>query len=70
MTFLISFPNILRRTMGLNDFGESYNFLLGLGMMIVNEDLKYNGHDSNSKHTLVILMIFSRYTLSLIIHLR
>jgi len=45
MTFSISFPNILRRTMGLNDFGESYDFLLGLGMMIVDEDLKYNGHE-------------------------
>ena len=61
MTFSISFSNILRRTMGLNDFGESYDFLLDLGIMIVDEDLKYNGHDSNTKHMSVILMIFSRH---------
>ena len=51
--------------MGLNDFGESYDFLLDLGIMIVDEDLKYNGHDSNTKHMSVILMIFSRHTSSL-----
>ena len=56
--------------MSLNDFGESYNFFLGLGMMIVDEDLKCNSHDSNSKYILVILMIFSRHTSSLMIHLR
>ena len=70
MIFSISFPNILRRTIGLNDFRESYDFLLGLGMMIVDEDLNCNGHNSNSKYVLVILMIFSRHTLLLIIHLR
>jgi len=56
--------------MGLNDFRELYNFLLDLGIMIVNEDLKCNHHDPNTKHMLVILMIFSRHTSSLMIHLR
>jgi len=39
-------------------------------MMIVVEDLKYGGHNPYLKHTLVILMIFSRYASLLTIHLR
>jgi len=40
MTFSMSFSRVLKRTMGLNDFGESYNSLLGFGMMILIEVLK------------------------------
>ena len=41
MTFAISFPKVLRRTMGLKDFGKLYDSLLGLEIIIVNEVLKY-----------------------------
>ena len=70
MTFLISFPNMLRKTMGLKDFRELQDSLFSLGMMIVVEYLKCNGHNSNSKQVLAILMIFLRHALSLMIHLR
>ena len=40
MTFSMSFPKVLRRMMGLNDFGESYDSLLDFGMTIVTEVLK------------------------------
>ena len=43
MTFLISLPIVLKRTMGLNDLGESYDFLLDLGITILVEILKYDG---------------------------
>ena len=40
MTFLISFPRVFSKTIGLNDLGELYNVLLGLGMMTVVDLLK------------------------------
>jgi len=40
MTFLMSFPNILRRIIGLKTLGESYKFLLGLGMIMDVDTLK------------------------------
>jgi len=40
MTFSISLPKVLRRTMGLNAFGELYDILLGFGITIVVEILK------------------------------
>jgi len=40
MTFSMSFPRVLRRMMGLNNFGKSYDFLLDFGMTIVIEVLK------------------------------
>jgi len=43
MTFSMSFPDVLRRTIGLNTLGELYNSLLGLGMMINVDTLKYEG---------------------------
>ena len=43
MTFLINFPNVFRSTMGLKDFGESYDVLLGFGITIVVEFLKWLG---------------------------
>jgi len=43
MAFSMSFPKVLRRMMGLNDFGESYNFLWDFGMMMVIEVLKWDG---------------------------
>jgi len=40
MTFLMSFPNVLRRKMGLKALGKLYNFLLGLEMMMDVDTLK------------------------------
>ena len=40
MTFLISFPNVLSKTMGLNDLGVLYEVLLGFGMTMVVDILK------------------------------
>jgi len=34
---------VLRRTMGLKDLGESYDFLLGLGMIMDVDVLKWEG---------------------------
>jgi len=56
--------------MGLNALGESYDFLLSFGMMMDDEFLKCEGQYSNSKHVSVILMIFFRYTESLMMILR
>jgi len=70
MTFLISFSKLLRRIMGLKDLGESYNSLLGLGMIIVDEVLKCKDQNPNSRQVSAILLIFSRHALSLTILLR
>ena len=43
MTFLTSFPKVLRRKIGLNNFGESYNSLFGFGMTIVIDVLEWVG---------------------------
>jgi len=43
MTFSMSFPNVLRRTIGLKVFGELYDSLLDLGMMMDVDTLKYKG---------------------------
>ena len=40
MTFSMSFPNVFKRMMGRNDLAWSYNVLLGLEMIIVDEYLK------------------------------
>ena len=56
--------------MGLKDFSELYNILLGFGIMIVIEFLKWLGQYPISKHTLAIVMMFFKHVLFLIIHLR
>jgi len=43
MTFLISLPNILSKTIGLKALEESYDFLLGLEIMMDVKTLKCNG---------------------------
>ena len=42
MTFLISFPKVLRRIIGQNIFREMQAILLGLVMMIKENVLKYD----------------------------
>ena len=41
--FSKSFPVVFKRTIGQKDFGESYTVLLGLGMTIVVDVLKWDG---------------------------
>ena len=43
ITFLINLPSIFSKTIGLNDFGESYEVLLGLEIIIVDDLLKWLG---------------------------
>ena len=40
MTFSISLPTVLNRTIGLNNLEESYNGLLDFGIMTVVDLLK------------------------------
>jgi len=70
MTFLISLPIVLKRTIGLNDLGESYNFLLGLGITIIVEVLKCDGQYPKLMHALAIQMKVSRHSMSSNIILR
>ena len=43
MTFLMSLPSIFNSTIGLNIFRKSYEALLGLGMMMEDDVLKFDG---------------------------
>jgi len=61
MNFSINLPNIFRRTIGWNILKESYEALLGLEMMIVNNILKYNGQCSKLIYTLAILIMFFKH---------
>jgi len=42
MTFLMSFPKVLRSIIDLKDLEELYNFLLGLGIIMDVEILKWD----------------------------
>ena len=68
ITFSISFPSMLRRTMGLKALGELYDFLLGFGIIMDVKILKCEGY--NSKHASAILIILFKHIVSLIIILR
>jgi len=46
ITFLINLPSMFSKTMGLNNLGELYEDLLGLGMITVNNLLKWLGQYS------------------------
>ena len=67
MNFLMSFPKVLRSMIGLK---ESYDSLLGFGMIMDVNILKWDGQLPNLKHTSVILIILFRHELFLTIHLR
>ena len=70
ITFLINFPNVFRSIMGLKDFSELYDVLLGFEITIVIEFLKWLGQYPISKHALAIAMMFFKHILSLMMHLR
>ena len=56
MTFSISFPKVLSNTIRRKDLGKSYDGLLGLGMMTIDDSLKWFGQYPKSIHALAILM--------------
>ena len=62
MTFLISLPIVLRRTMGWKNLGWSYVGLFGLGIITVEECLKWLGQCPKSMHTSAMLMMWDRHT--------
>jgi len=66
----MSFSSVLRRMIGWNALGESYDSLFSLGITIIVDNLKYNGYEPSSKQALAIFMILLRYASLLIIHLR
>ena len=70
MTFLMSLPTVLRRTIDLNNLGELYNFLFGLGITTVVDILKCDGQYPKLIQTLAIWIIVLRYSSSLRIVLR
>ena len=70
MTFSISFPRVLSRTIGLKDLGESYDGLLGLGMITIDDILKWFGQYSKLMQALVILMMLVIQSLSFMMDLR
>jgi len=65
MTFSISLPTVLRRTIGLKALGESYDFLLGLGITIIVDLLKWESQYPTSIQALVMLIITLRQLSSL-----
>ena len=43
MTFLISFPKVLSNMIGWKDLGKLYDGLLGLGIITIDNNLKWFG---------------------------
>ena len=70
ITFSMSLSTVLRRTIGLNNLGELYDFLFSLGITTVVDFLKCEGQYPNSMHVLAMWMIILRHSLSLRIFLR
>ena len=70
MTFSISFPRVLSKIISLNDLGELYNTLLGLGMTTIVDLLKWEGQNPWSIHALAMLMMVLKQSASLTMALR
>ena len=68
--FLMSLPSVLRRTIGWKDLGWSYNCLLGLGMTIVDDLLKWFGQCPRLIQVSVMLMMLLRQSSCLRMALR
>ena len=61
---------VLSSTMGQNDLGKLYEVLLGLGIITINNILKWNGQKPKLIHALAISISLLVYSSSLIISLR
>ena len=70
MNFSISLPKVLRKTIGLNAFGELYDILLGFNIIIVVEILKWEDQKPRLKHEFTILIKLYKHILFLRICLR
>ena len=70
ITFSISFPRVLSKTISLNDLGKSYDGLLGLGMITIDDILKWFGQYPKLMYVLAILMTLVIQSLSFIMDLR
>ena len=70
MTFSISFPSMLRRTIGCEVFGESCASLFSLEIIIDVDLLKCEGQKLRLIYELVILTKFVMHLLSVIRILR
>jgi len=61
---------VLRSIIGLKDLGKSYDSLLGFGIIMDMDILKWDSQWPNLKHSLAVLIIFFRHESFLTIHLR
>ena len=69
-TFSMSLPIVLSRTIGWKAFGWSYEGLLGLGMMMVDEILKYSNQCPRLMQASVMLTMLVRHKSSLMINFK
>ena len=60
ITFSMSLPRVLRRTIGQKAFGLSYDGLFGFGMTAVVDTLKYLGQCLRLMQASAILMTLER----------
>ena len=70
MTFLMSFPKVFKRTIGLNNLEVSYNVLLDFRIIMVIDILKWVSQCLISKQAFAMLTMFFKHNLSFIIYLR
>jgi len=56
----MSLSVVLSKTMGQKNLGVLYESLLGLGMIMVLVDLKWEGQYSNLKQASAMFLIFSK----------
>ena len=64
MTFSISFPRVLSKMIGLKDLGKSYDDLFGLGIITIDNLLKWFGQYFKSIQAFAIFMTLAMQTLS------
>ena len=67
--FSKSFPIVFKRTIGQYNLGESYVNLLGLGIMTIVDDLKWDGHYPNSVQALAMSISLAIQSSSLMMNL-
>ena len=70
ITFSMSLPIVLSRTIRWKAFGWLYEGLLGLGIMMVDEILKYSGQCPRLMQASAMLTMLVRHELSLIINFK
>ena len=66
----MSLPRVLSRTMEWKAFGLSYEGLLGLEIMIVDEVLKYSGQYPKLMHESAMLTMLVRHESCLMMNFR